>query len=113
LTVRTILQSKEQPAPITDALRIPNRRSNAPKPTPLARMQSTLGNQVLQRLLRCEVVQTKLTVNQPGHKFEQKADRMADTVMRMPDAAVPAERFGACGGKCAAQTMRVVVRGRT
>ena len=29
-------------------------------------------------------VQAKLTVNKPGDKFEQEADRMADKVMRMP-----------------------------
>ena len=29
-------------------------------------------------------VQTKMTVNKPGDKFEQEADKMADKVMRMP-----------------------------
>ncbi|MES3020477.1 MAG: DUF4157 domain-containing protein [Pseudomonadota bacterium] len=32
-------------------------------------------------------IQTKLTVNQAGDKFEQEADRMADKVMRAPAAA--------------------------
>ncbi len=36
-------------------------------------------------------VQTKLTVNKPGDKFEQEADKTADKVMRMPDAAVPSK----------------------
>lgn len=31
-------------------------------------------------------LQTKLTVNTPGDKYEQEADRVADQVMRMPDA---------------------------
>lgn len=34
-------------------------------------------------------VQTKMTVNKPGDKFEREADKMADKVMRMP-APVPA-----------------------
>jgi hypothetical protein len=32
-------------------------------------------------------VQAKLTINQPGDIYEQEADRIADEVMRMPDAA--------------------------
>jgi hypothetical protein len=30
-------------------------------------------------------LQTKLTVNQPGDRYEQEADRIADQIMRMPD----------------------------
>jgi hypothetical protein len=44
-----------------------------------------LGNQAAQWLLRDGVIQAKLTVNQPGDKFEQEAERMAETVMRMPE----------------------------
>lgn len=36
-------------------------------------------------------VQMKLTVNKPGDKFEQEADKMADKVMRMP-APAPQEK---------------------
>jgi hypothetical protein len=32
--------------------------------------------------------QAKLTINKPGDKYEQEADRIADQVMRMPDPAV-------------------------
>lgn len=35
--------------------------------------------------------QTKMTVNAPGDKFEQEADKTADTVMRMPALATPAK----------------------
>lgn len=38
-------------------------------------------------------VQLKLTVNKPGDKFEQEADRMADKVMRMPAPTAPAEKL--------------------
>jgi hypothetical protein len=34
-------------------------------------------------------VQAKMTVNQPGDKFEQEADRTADKVMRIPDPSGP------------------------
>lgn len=30
-------------------------------------------------------IQTKLTINQPGDRYEQEADRVADQVMRMPE----------------------------
>jgi outer membrane protein OmpA-like peptidoglycan-associated protein len=54
-------------------------------------------------------IQTKLTVNQPGDRYEQEADRVADHVMRMPDpalattaisssAAPELRRKCACGG---------------
>jgi hypothetical protein len=33
-------------------------------------------------------VQTKLTINEPGDKYEQEADRVANQVMRMPDPGV-------------------------
>ncbi|MBI3796017.1 MAG: hypothetical protein HY268_03485 [Deltaproteobacteria bacterium] len=46
----------------------------------------TMGNQSAQRLLRDGVIQAKLTVNQPGDRFEQQADRVADAVMRSGDA---------------------------
>jgi Domain of unknown function (DUF4157) len=52
----------------------------APRPVhPLARMQQALGNQAVGRL-----IQAKLNINQPGDEYEQEADRVADTVMRMP-----------------------------
>ncbi|MBO2011554.1 DUF4157 domain-containing protein [Hymenobacter negativus] len=38
-------------------------------------------------------VQMKLTVNKPGDKFEQEADRMADKVMRMPAPAASEEKL--------------------
>jgi outer membrane protein OmpA-like peptidoglycan-associated protein len=51
----------------------------------LSGMQSTHGNQRLQRMLNRGVLQAKLTINQPGDVFEQEADRVADHVMRVPD----------------------------
>lgn len=51
---------------------------------PLLRMQQVFGNQAVQRLLRAHVIQTRLTVNQPGDEYEREADAAADQVMRMP-----------------------------
>jgi outer membrane protein OmpA-like peptidoglycan-associated protein len=45
-----------------------------------------MGNQATQQFLRNGVLQAKLTVNQPGDPFEQEADSVAETVMRMPDS---------------------------
>lgn len=58
-----------------------HRRSGSPK----------MGNQAAQRLLREVLIQPKLSVSQPGDRFELEADRVADTVMRMtgPIAANP------------------------
>jgi hypothetical protein len=35
-------------------------------------------------------LQPKLTINQPGDRFEQEADRIADQVMRMPAPLIQA-----------------------
>ena len=43
------------------------------------------SNQAMQRFLQRGVLQTKLTINQPGDALEQEADRVADKVMRMVD----------------------------
>jgi len=42
----------------------------------------------IQNILRSTGAQAKLTIGQPGDKYEQEADRVADQVMRMSDADV-------------------------
>lgn len=58
-------------------------------PVPEARRAAAAApgwsNQALQRMLRAGAIQAKLTVNQPGDRYEQEADRVADTVMRMTE----------------------------
>jgi hypothetical protein len=49
---------------------------------------------------RPRVIQTKLAVNPPGDAFEQEADRISQSVMRMPEPRV--SRACACGGSCPA-----------
>jgi len=51
-------------------------------------LQRTVGNQAVQRLLRSGALQAKLRIGQPGDKYEQEADRVADAVMRMPEPGV-------------------------
>ena len=43
--------------------------------------QRIIGNHVVGNL-----IQTKLKIGQPGDKYEQEADRVAEQVMRMPDS---------------------------
>ena len=51
-------------------------------------VQRTIGNQAVQRLIKSGTLQAKLKIGQPGDKYEQKADRVADAVMRMPEPGV-------------------------
>lgn len=48
-------------------------------------LQRTIGNQAVQRLFESGVIQSKLEINQPGDKYEQEADQVAEQVMRMPE----------------------------
>src|SRR5215813_14017218 len=43
------------------------------------------GNRALQHLQRARLLQAKLTVSRPDDVYEQKADRAADEVMRIPE----------------------------
>ena len=44
----------------------------------------------MQRMLHTRTIQAKLKVNEPGDKYEQEADRMAELVMRMPEQPLQA-----------------------
>jgi hypothetical protein len=49
------------------------------------RLQQTIGNRGVRRLLGRPSLQSKLTVSHPGDVYERQADRVADAVMRMTD----------------------------
>ena len=51
-------------------------------------LQRTAGNQAVSRLIKSGALQAKLRIGQPGDKYEQEADRVADAVMRMPEPGV-------------------------
>jgi len=44
------------------------------------------------------VLQTKLSISEPGDQYEQEADRVAEQVMRMPDPVIRLQRKCGCGG---------------
>ena len=55
-------------------------------------LQRAIGNQALLRLSKPGVIQTKLKISQPGDKYEQEADRVAEEVMRMPEPGISHEK---------------------
>lgn len=57
----------------------PERSSVQAPAHPVLRLQRTVGNRVVGRLL-----QPKLSVNPPNDTYEKEADRLAEQVMRMP-----------------------------
>ncbi len=48
-------------------------------------LQRTIGNLEVNRLIKSGALQTKLRIGQPGDKYEQEAERVAEHVMRMPE----------------------------
>jgi Domain of unknown function (DUF4157) len=94
----------------------------------ILKLQRTIGNQAVQRLLRVNkgdvkresipeiagfgnvfsrtplrspapgAIQTKLSVNKPGDQYQQEADRISEQVMRMPEPRL--QRTRTCGGAC-------------
>jgi uncharacterized protein DUF4157 len=67
------------------------KKSSHPIKSPADRilfLQRTIGNQAVQRLIKSGTLQAKLKIGQPGDKYEQEADRVADAVMRMPEPGV-------------------------
>jgi hypothetical protein len=75
-----------------DPRAIVQRAALAPKslrPADILRLQQTLGNRAVGRLLSQlspapSLVQAKLAVNVPGDKYEQEADRIAEEVTQRP-----------------------------
>jgi hypothetical protein len=61
-------------------------------------LRQTLGNRAFGALVqrRALGLQMKLTVNEPGDRYEQEADRVADQVMRMPAPAGVQRKCAAC-----------------
>jgi hypothetical protein len=68
-------------------------------PPPLLARQQSLGNQAVQHLLRSGMIQAKVKINEPGDRYEQEADRVADAVIRMPDPGTAATKEAAVPGQ--------------
>ena len=64
----------------------------------LLRLQKTMGNQAVQRLLRDRIIQAKLAVSHPSDAYEREADHIAENVVSAPESQV--QRTCACGGRC-------------
>ena len=70
------------------SLRIQRKKASQPLKSPADRilfLQRTIGNQAVQQLIKSGTMQAKLKIGQPGDKYEQEADRVADAVMRMSE----------------------------
>ncbi|PSB22160.1 DUF4157 domain-containing protein [Phormidesmis priestleyi ULC007] len=74
----TLESSRQQSAAPTSKPPIATHASH-----PLLQLQQQLGNRAVTQL-----IQAKLSVSQPNDAYEQEADRVADTVMRMPNPIV-------------------------
>jgi len=80
----------QRPA-LSKTRRTPSRRTHLqrkPTTTPVARhgmldLQRSIGNRAVQGRIKSGRIQTKLSISTPGDRFEQEADQVADTVMRM------------------------------
>jgi hypothetical protein len=55
-------------------------------------LQRTAGNKAVQRLFKAGIIQAKLRIGQPNDVYEQEADRVADHVMRTPEATVDSRK---------------------
>lgn len=54
----------------------------------ISQLQSSIGNQAVQKILNVTGVQAKLSVSSPTDSYEKEADSVADKVMNMSDIAV-------------------------
>jgi hypothetical protein len=98
--MRGIIKTIAKKPPSKEANSAP-RRQNAgtrPQSSPVDRVlffQRTVGNRSVQRLMNSGALQAKPAIGQPGDKYEQEADRVAEAVMRM---SAPQAAFGGAIG---------------
>jgi len=55
-------------------------------------LQRNIGNWAFQRLFKSGIIQAKLRIGQPGDKYEQEADRVAEQVISMPKPQMQRQR---------------------
>ena len=75
-----------QPKSHTSSYQPSARRRSAPARTGLTPRSQAVFD--LNRIPITPVIQTKLTISQPGDKYEREADRVADRIMAMPEPEV-------------------------
>jgi len=54
-------------------------------------LQRTIGNQAVKRLLESVLLQAKLRIGQPNDVYEQEADRVADSIIHVPELKIKQE----------------------
>jgi len=80
---------KTMSQPSNKNMTIQKKKTSNPKSTStILQLQQMIGNQGMQRLINSRGIQAKLTIGQPNDQYEQEADRVADTVMSMPESTV-------------------------
>src|SRR5215211_29918 len=84
---RQAVAKAQKPAARTNQPQRPHAAAS-PSAHSLLVLQQSVGNQAVQRLIGSDYFQAKLTVSTPGDPYEREADRVAETVMRMPDPVV-------------------------
>jgi len=89
LTAKTSEAKRENSASTTRKIESPQSMSSPADQ--VLHLQRTIGNQAVQRLIKSGALQAKLKIGQPGDRYEQEADRVADAVMRMPEPGVQRE----------------------
>lgn len=90
--VRIQIQTKARGAPGPEASLTPLQAGHLVcNPTFGSRLGLTGATNKFRRMpmmSQLRMIQPKLTINQPGDRFEQEADRVADLVMRMPEPGI-------------------------
>ena len=51
----------------------------------ILRLQRTIGNRAVERLIKSGTLQAKLKIGKPNDIYEQEADKVADQVMKMSE----------------------------
>jgi hypothetical protein len=64
------------------------KRSKTKSQNDIRKLQKTLGNQNVQKIVNTNPIQYKLKINQTDDRYEQEADRVADHVVRMEGKSV-------------------------
>jgi outer membrane protein OmpA-like peptidoglycan-associated protein len=56
--------------------------------SPFSRLQRSVGNQALRRVLRTAAIKPRVAVSHPHDEYEREADSVAEHVMRMPEPSL-------------------------
>jgi len=87
-------------------IRQPECISSAPSPYEhITQLQRIFGNQAVQRLYKAGLIRAKLAIGPPNDIYEQKADQVADQVMRMPERGGEGRRLEGEGRQGGGQWM--------